>query len=499
MQTTNSTPRILCEDLQHIAQNVQSHFGGEPTLWTLKDTIPTCVHGDPDDQTEAVVFRRFAAEATTQPAHAVETATGSKHHVVVGWTTPDCYLIACVLCDCANKDILDRLASCWIELQKVSSDLENRRELLGRMTAELARGYEELALTRQFATKQVELDASNDISCLAEQTLPDLRRSIQASTVALIQKKPDGQPEVTCRVGDELVSSKELAECACRFGSASFDEPYVLNNTLENIPSIYGLAVVSIRKGAEVFGWLIAVNPTERTFYEDSLLRSERELGSFETTLMGAAASFFSSHVKNSDLVRQLEKQLISIVRALVSTVEAKDPYTRGHSERVAEYARIISRQIGQSRTAESRIHFAGLLHDIGKIGIPDAILQKSGPLTDEEFKTIQAHPVIGWDIVRDVEELGYAKDGILHHHEKYDGTGYPHQLAGEEIPLIGRIMAVADAFDAMTSDRSYRKSRSVTEVVEVLKAGAGSQWDPVVVEAFQQVLPEIKAVASLD
>ena len=497
MPTIKPALAIRSDQLESVAKNVQSHFGGESSIWVIDESVPVCIHGQPDSDAESAVFQFAAVEPDGAPAHTVTAAGDSQHHIIVRWKVESTYLIACIRGECSNSEILGRLAKCWIDLQKASDDLEQRSELLGRMTGELARGYEELALTRHFATKQVELDASNDINCLADQTLPDLLRSIRAATAALIQKKDDGQLVVTSRSGEELVSTEQLVECARRFGEASFDKPFVNNRAIQDLPTIHGLAVVSIRQGAEVFGWLVAVNPKDRSFSGEDL-RSEQELGSFETTLMGSAASFFSSHVKNSDLVRQLEKQLISIVRALVSTIEAKDPYTRGHSERVAEYARIISRQLGQSKNAESRIHFAGLLHDIGKIGIPDAILQKSGPLTDEEYATIKAHPVIGWDIVRDVEELGYAKDGILHHHERYDGKGYPHQLAGEEIPLIGRIMAVADAFDAMTSDRSYRKSRSLNEVVKVLEDGAGSQWDPEIVEAFKGALPDIQAVANL-
>jgi hypothetical protein len=172
-------------------------------------------------------------------------------------------------------------------------------------------------------------------------------------------------------------------------------------------------------------------------------------------------------------------------VAALVQAVEAKDHYTRGHSERVARASVIIARAAGLSQQRTSTLHFAGMLHDVGKLGVPTRVLQKTGALTDEEFATIARHPVRGLEMVREIEFLGEAFEGILHHHERLDGRGYPMGLAGSAIPEFARIIAVADAFDSMTSTRSYRQARSVEDAVEELRQCTGTQFDAVFVAAL--------------
>ncbi len=176
-------------------------------------------------------------------------------------------------------------------------------------------------------------------------------------------------------------------------------------------------------------------------------------------------------------------------VAALVQAVEAKDHYTRGHSERVARASVIIARAVGLSSQRTSTLHFAGMLHDVGKLGVPTRVLQKTGALTDEEFATIARHPVRGLEMVREIEFLGEAFEGILHHHERLDGRGYPMGLVGSSIPEFARIIAVADAFDSMTSTRSYRQARTVDEAVEELAACAGTQFDPQFVAALTEGL----------
>ncbi|HET8614589.1 MAG TPA: HD-GYP domain-containing protein [Actinomycetales bacterium] len=172
-------------------------------------------------------------------------------------------------------------------------------------------------------------------------------------------------------------------------------------------------------------------------------------------------------------------------VAALVQAVEAKDHYTRGHSERVAKASVLIGRTVALPAQRTATLHFAGMLHDVGKIGVPTAMLRRTGALTDEEFAAIARHPVQGLELVREIEFLGEAFEGILHHHERMDGRGYPMGLMGEAIPEFARIIAVADAFDSMTSTRSYRQAREVDEAVLELRRCAGSQFDSEFVEAL--------------
>ena len=176
---------------------------------------------------------------------------------------------------------------------------------------------------------------------------------------------------------------------------------------------------------------------------------------------------------------------------ALCQAVETKDFYTRGHSERVSRGATILARQIGMGAERVEAIRYAGMLHDVGKLGVPTKVLQKTGPLTEEELAAIQLHPMRGLEIVRQIGFLTEALDGIMHHHERMDGKGYPMGLAGDEIPEFARVIAVADAFDSMTSTRSYRGARSVEEAVAELRKCSGMQFDPVLVDAFIAALSQ--------
>ncbi len=176
-------------------------------------------------------------------------------------------------------------------------------------------------------------------------------------------------------------------------------------------------------------------------------------------------------------------------MEALCQAVETKDFYTRGHSERVSRGSGMIAREIGMRPDRVDAIRYAGMLHDVGKLGVPTKVLQKEGPLSEEEYAAIQLHPMRGLEIVREIGFLDEALTGIMHHHERIDGKGYPMGLAADEIPEFARVIAVADAFDSMTSNRSYRRARGVDEAVSELRKVSGSQFDPALVDAFISAL----------
>lgn len=176
-------------------------------------------------------------------------------------------------------------------------------------------------------------------------------------------------------------------------------------------------------------------------------------------------------------------------VRSLLRAVEVKDGYTRAHSERVAYASVLIARQLGLPKQRVVLLRYAALLHDVGKLGVPTRLLTKSGPLDPDERETIQRHPQCGADLVRDLAFLGEGREGILHHHERMDGRGYPAGLRGTEIPEFARIIAVADAFDAMTSTRSYRRSRPIEAALGELHRCSGDQFDARMVEALETAL----------
>lgn len=183
--------------------------------------------------------------------------------------------------------------------------------------------------------------------------------------------------------------------------------------------------------------------------------------------------------------IRAQQQAHDATIAALCQAVETKDFYTRGHSERVSRGSAMIARLIGMRPARVDAISYAGMLHDVGKLGVPTKVLQKDGKLTEEEFAAIQLHPMRGLEIVRDIGFLNEALAGIMHHHEKMDGTGYPMGLAGAEIPEFARVIAVADALDCMTSTRSYRAARPLEEAITELRRSAGTHFDPAVVEAF--------------
>lgn len=188
-------------------------------------------------------------------------------------------------------------------------------------------------------------------------------------------------------------------------------------------------------------------------------------------------------------LKHSYNQKLVGIVKSVITTLELKDPYTRGHSERVAEYALSLAKATGAFNEEELQyFYYACLLHDIGKINIPDAILSKPGKLTDEEFEHIKSHPVVGAKAVEGVQGIENYIDVILHHHERWDGKGYPEGLTGENIPFAARITAIADAFDAMTSTRSYRSAMPLEEAYRRVIENQGTQFDPNLVELFKQV-----------
>ncbi|MFG2147741.1 HD-GYP domain-containing protein [Streptomyces sp. NPDC048696] len=172
-------------------------------------------------------------------------------------------------------------------------------------------------------------------------------------------------------------------------------------------------------------------------------------------------------------------------IRALVQAVDIKDTYTRGHSERVGLASVLIARELGMAEGRLEVLRFAGILHDVGKLGVPTRLLRKEGPLTPQERAVIELHPEYGHEMVRGIGFLGEARAAILHHHERLDGSGYPYGLAGPQIPEFARVVAVADAFDAMTSTRSYRRARPVEAAVEELERCAGRQFDPRMVRAL--------------
>jgi HD-GYP domain-containing protein (c-di-GMP phosphodiesterase class II) len=218
------------------------------------------------------------------------------------------------------------------------------------------------------------------------------------------------------------------------------------------------------------------------------LARREREAADNALQLERYAADLRETFKEERARTQELTRSYKATVRALSNAVEARDAYTGKHAERVAAYGMEIARSLGLARPEAPEIEFGFLLHDIGKLAMPDAILYKPGPLTEEERALMDRHPALGADIVAGIEFLGEAAQVVRSHHERWDGSGYPDGLAGEEIPLAARVFAVADVLDALTSDRPYRPRSPIAQAREMIVQGSGSHFDPQVIQAFNEI-----------
>ncbi len=187
----------------------------------------------------------------------------------------------------------------------------------------------------------------------------------------------------------------------------------------------------------------------------------------------------------------RLERMSMQIVKALSGAIDAKDTYTNGHSTRVAEYSRELARRAGFPKELQDSIYMMGLLHDVGKIGVPDAIINKPAKLSEEEYAVIRSHPVMGSDILANITEFPMLSTGAKWHHERYDGKGYPDGISGEEIPTEARIIAIADAYDAMSSKRSYRSVLPQAQIRAEVEEGKGTQFDPVLADIMLAMIDE--------
>jgi HD-GYP domain-containing protein (c-di-GMP phosphodiesterase class II) len=226
--------------------------------------------------------------------------------------------------------------------------------------------------------------------------------------------------------------------------------------------------------------------------------RTERQASARQRQLERYAADLREVFKQERNRAQELRDSYRATVRALSNAVEARDAYTGKHAERVTAYGIAIAEAIGLDTDRLPGIEFGFLLHDVGKVGVPDAILFKPGTLDESEFALIAQHPVIGSEILRDVDFLGDGKLVVRHHHERWDGKGYPDRLAGEAIPLAARVFAVADALDALTTDRPYRRGTRFARARDEIRSHAGSQFDPGVV-AVLETIPDARFVELRD
>lgn len=307
--------------------------------------------------------------------------------------------------------------------------------------------------------------------------------------------------QVLRKVGRYLENSVRSIDLAFRYGGEEFvvilpearlDDAYkVAERIRKTIESKTSSRAMPITASLGVGNW-----PNDGVMKEEVIGLTDAAL--YRAKQTGRNRTCLSSDVlkpETSLIGIELESKprALSIIYALAATVDAKDSYTYGHSRKVSEYAVAVSEKLNMPQDKVNNIRAASLLHDIGKVGVPDSILNKKEPLTDEEWKPIKEHPKLGVEILRHVIDLANCLPTILHHHEHYDGSGYPAGLKGKQIPLEARVLSVADAYDAMTSPRPYRERLSMEEATKELRRCAGTQFDPEVVELFCNTIAPAK------
>ena len=371
---------------------------------------------------------------------------------------------------------------------------------------QLNEDMEEQVFLRSMADKLALGDLSLS-SSLLKFILPKLGESTGVEAVFFVDCRLGAQPEVTnswrCPSSHSNLQIATVAKIVEDYCYPTQESPIVENHLQEkeqgvNYPGVEGFALVPVATHLVTFGWLVAVNrkSSELENHQHPVWQlGTDELGTCEVALMSTTAAMLASYTHNLSLFEERESLLLSVVRTLVSAIESRDQYTCGHSERVARYAKRLAQELDYDEEGCKRMYLTGLLHDIGKIGLSDSVLKKEGPLTEEEYAEIKKHPDLGWAILRELEQLDYVLPGVLYHHERADGKGYPDGLLRDDIPLEGRLLAVVDAFDAMTSDRPYRKGMDWEKAVKILAEGADTQWDAEVVDKFVAIMPDILTI----
>lgn len=346
------------------------------------------------------------------------------------------------------------------------------------LTAHLADTYEELSLLYQVSSGMRVNRQPEDFFrsvCADVRTVlgtrvvgAAIRPGRNRSNSLVVQGDLSLDPERLSRFMDE--ATELLVDTGCSasgkaliVNDLSRDEP-----VLEFLsPEFRRLLAVPLTRDENVLGFLFAVDKHAGGF------------DSIDAKLLASVASAAAVYCENALLYDDLKGLTLGLLTALTSAIDAKDSYTCGHSERVALIARMLAAEAGLSEEESERIYISGLLHDVGKIGVPEEVLRKPGKLTEQEFAQMKLHPQIGARILADVRQVQDVIPGVLHHHERFDGRGYPFGLAGRDIPLMGRILCLADSFDAMTTNRTYRRGMPLPQAIEEIHRCAGSQFDP--------------------
>lgn len=374
-------------------------------------------------------------------------------------------------------------------LNQVAQFVEDRltsQQEIEQMAEELTDNFEQLCFYSKIANQVKSITFSGTMLRELVATLLDTMRTDMA--FAKLPERPEYNAlACTGKIPEKISEHDDFINGlidSIPLNSPSLEEGYFIVNDSRTTPGFkdhapepYRFLAVKMKHNGNFYGWMGLVSFNLEEIFRRSELR-----------LLDSMAEQIAVVITNSDLYRDLERFVINMVKSLVFALEAKDDYTRGHSERVCRYSLLMAERLGWDNERKKILQWSSILHDSGKMGTPESILNKPWRLKDEEYQIIKNHPRKGYTILEPLEQLASSLPGILHHHERYDGKGYPQGLKGKKIPLEARIIAVADTYDAITSNRAYRPAKPPQEALKEMEKVAGTQLDPDLVKVFKEV-----------
>jgi len=380
-----------------------------------------------------------------------------------------------------GDEAIQRHARLLLSVMRDQLRLSSLEGELESISGQLADTYEELSLIYQISGGMRINRRATDFfkqACLDVMEVIGVRGMgvvLQADNIHRQEPVLYGQmslpPGHVKKLGDELMRQLRQRKSAIVVNDLTKDKHFSWM-----VGSSHQLLAVPLQRQDQVLGCLFGIDKLAGDF------------NSVDSKLLSSIANESAIYLENAMLYDDVHGLMMGLLHSLTAAVDAKDAYTCGHSERVAMLGRTLARESGMPEAAAERYYMAGLLHDVGKIGVPEATLNKTGRLTPEEFDQLKKHPQIGVRILRDIRRIEDIIPGVLHHHERYDGKGYPYGLAGENIPIMGRIICLADCFDAMTSNRTYRKGMPLEVAISEIRRCSGTQFDPGLSEIFLKI-----------
>jgi len=395
-----------------------------------------------------------------------------------------------------GRSHFEELLRLLVENYRISVRTDEQMEKVG---TELSQTYEELVLLHKLGTN---MRVTEDDANFLQMACDSLTEIIPVEGIAVLVEKKVGDEvilavaagsgliDVNERLGallhSRLVAEIDTGKESLLDSDIGSSFKYSWPDSIQNILAVplcgkdkgENRSRSDVQMGTSIMGLMVAINRIDKPDFD-----------SIDANLFNSVASSCAVFIENGRLFGDMKELFIGSLRALTSSIDAKDQYTRGHSERVAIISRWIAERLSEREPLDReqiyRIYLAGLLHDIGKIGVNESVLLKCGKLTDEERECVKKHPLIGAGILREIRQMRDIMPGVLCHHERIDGKGYPNALAGDDVPLLGRIVGLADSFDAMTSKRTYRDAMTVEAAMAEIEKGLGTQFDEKIGRVF--------------